>query len=70
VPSGISLPAQVTITGSADDDLVVNGSKINGNNTAGPVNHTFTLSVSSFTIGGYNNRGSANYNYHICFSNP
>jgi len=69
LPEGVELPTKVTITGVADDDLVVDGEIINENQSAGAVNYTFTLYNSTFTIAGYNYyTGGANYNYKICFN--
>lgn len=69
VPDTLKFPVQVTITGGADDDLVVNGQVINQNNSADPVNYTFTTNSSTFTVGVHNGAccGAA-YGYTICFT--
>ena len=69
VPDNFKLPVQVTITGGADDDLVVNGQVINQNNAADPVNYTFTCDSRTFTVGAYNAQCcGAGYGYTICFT--
>lgn len=74
VPSIFGLPVQVTITGGADDDLVVNGSVIpdsTPNNAGNDINYTFTCNTRTFTVGVYNGPCcGVNYGYTICFSGP
>jgi hypothetical protein len=68
IPSKFSLPLLVTIVGSVDDDLMVNGQIINGDNTAGSVNYSFICNTRTFTVGGWNAQccGAA-YGYTIGF---
>ncbi len=70
VPAEFSLPVQVTITGLADDDLVINETIIDSsNNQAGPVDHTFTCTTRTFTVGVYNaSCCSVGYDYIITFT--
>lgn len=70
VPSQFSLPILVNITGGADDDLMVNGQIINGDNAAGPVDYSFMCNTRTFTVGGWNAQccGAA-YGYTIGFGN-
>ena len=69
VPSVFALPVQVTITGGADDELVVNDQLISDDGTAGPVNYTFTCNTRTFTVSVYNAICcGTGYGYTICFS--
>lgn len=71
-------PLNVTITGSVDDELLINGEIIEpgqypfrdtGCNGAHSLNYTFTLSSNSFTVAAGDNHGtSVRYNLTICFS--
>jgi hypothetical protein len=75
VPSGIELPTQVTISGNADDDFLVNGVAVPKDtpfgacNGAGPFpDYTFTLNEPTFTIAaGDNHGGNTSYEVVICF---
>lgn len=75
VPSGIVLPVQVTISGDADDDFLVDGVAVPKNtpygacNGAGPFpDYTFTLNQSTFTIAAADNHGgNTAYIVTICF---
>ena len=69
VPDSFSLPVQVTITGSCDDDLVVNGQIVNGDGMAGNVNYTFSCETRTFTVSVHNAMsGGTGYDYVISFS--
>lgn len=82
IPSGFALPVQVTITGSSDDDFLVNGSAVPrpptpcgqpqpGDCVSGGdfPSYTFTANM-PFTIAAGNNQGtSAGYSVTICFLN-
>ncbi len=69
VPDSFSLPVQVTITGSCDDDLVVNGQIVNGDGVAGNVNYTFSCETRTFTVSVHNAvSGGTAYDYIISFS--
>jgi hypothetical protein len=75
LPPGFSLPVEVTISGGADDDFLVNGQAVpkntpfGGCNGAGPFpDYTFTLNSPSFTIAaGDNHGGNTSYDVKICF---
>ena len=75
VPSQFTLPVEVTISGGADDDFLVNGTAVpkdtpfGGCNGAGPFpNYTFTLNNRTFTIAaGDNHGGNTSYDVTICF---
>lgn len=62
--------ARVTITGSVDDELVVNGSRAEGGGRAAhsDVNYSLELGAGeSCTIGGADNySGNVWYNYRVC----
>lgn len=68
IPSTFSLPVQVTITGGADDDLVVDGTRVTFRNGAGELTYTFVANNRTFTVGVYNAIccGSG-YSYTISF---
>ena len=71
VPSQFSIPVSVNITGGADDDLMVNGQIINGDNVAADdINYSFVCNTRTFTVGGWNAQccGAA-YGYTISFGN-
>jgi hypothetical protein len=68
IPSRFSLPTIVNITGGVDDDLMVNGQIINGDNlAANDVNYTFMCDTRTFTVGGWNAQGPGAYGYTITF---
>lgn len=73
IPDYINLPATVTITGSSDDDFVVNGNLVKGG-CAGAGNfspYTFVSNSRTFTIAAVDNfGGNAGYNVNIVFTNP
>jgi hypothetical protein len=77
IPSSISKPVKVTITGSVDDEFILNGQVIDAGlypfpgtncNTAHEVDYSFVTSDSSFTIACGDNHGTnVSYNLNICF---
>jgi hypothetical protein len=76
IPSSISKPVEVTITGGVDDEFILNGEVIDAGlypfagscNGAHEVDYSFTTSASSFTIAcGDNHGAAATYNLNICF---
>jgi len=71
VPDSISLPASVTITGYADDDLAVNGKSVSLSQCrqSGAVSASLCLNEQSFEIAAIDNFGwLANYDVNVCFS--
>jgi len=70
VPARFSLPVLVSIVGGADDDLMVNGQIINGDNAAADdINYSFVCNTRTFTVGGWNAQCcGASYGYTISFS--
>lgn len=77
VPPGLTLPLYVTMTGSADDLLVIDGQIVNAGQYqlgtspcwVGAGNYSFVLNSSSFTIAAADTAGgNAGYTYDICFS--
>ena len=78
VPSGVTLPTLVTMTGSADDVLMINGQVVEAGQTigmngclVGAGNYSFVLNQSSFTVGAGDTVGfCSGYSYDICFSSP
>lgn len=78
IPSYISKPVKVTITGGVDDEFILNGQVIDAGlypfagtppcNGAHLVNHSFITSDNSFTIACGDNHGvSTSYNLTVCF---
>lgn len=75
VPEGMTLPVFVTMTGSVDDVLMIDGNVVDAGQTVGMNgclvgggNYSFVLTNSSFTIGAGDTVGfCSGYDYTICF---
>jgi hypothetical protein len=81
VPEGMTLPVYVTLTGNADDLLIIDGQVVDAGQFVsyyycscetgcyvGAGNYSFTLNSSSFTIAtGDTVGGNAVYSYTVCF---
>jgi hypothetical protein len=76
VPDGVTLPVTVRITGSADDDLAVDGKTVSVDSAGkpkscrvdGPVEASFCLNKKSFEIAAIDNYGwIASYDVKVCF---
>jgi len=71
IPEGITLPATVRIVGSADDNLIVNGTPVNPQPcaSAGAVDYSFVCDTDSFTLAVIDNYGvGVGYDLKIIFS--
>lgn len=77
VPEGMTLPVYVTMTGGADDVLMINGEVVEAGQYIDPTygcyvgagNYSFVLHDPSFTIGAGDTVGfCSGYDYTICFS--